>query len=197
MNADGTATVDVVAPACTGGELSLVSYKASGATWETAGIQTRFDIQSKVVTKATSFKVNVPSCYYQLDLITGTDAPATLSAGVPYFFNHDSLLSHYNGGTTGCVEPTTTATTPTSSPTLPTSVEATVATKTPPTTPPAVVAPATSSTQNAVVAASALPFTGSSAPIGSMIALAAELIVAGGALLMILSGRRRTAGSHR
>jgi hypothetical protein len=241
VNADGTASITVVPDGCSGAPLTLVAYSTHGPTFATAGDETREGFQTLTVTGATTFKVSVPSCYYQLDLVTGVgaDTPLTIPAGETYFSNHSELLSYYNGGV-ACVLPTTSSTTPpttttstpppvttttTAPPTTTTTTTAPPTTTTTTTAPPTSVlatettkstdgatTPTTSSTlvtsvqgesftksPDAAVAATAasLPFTGSSLPVGPTIALAIELIVAGGAVLMLVSGRRRSAGSHR
>jgi hypothetical protein len=213
----GVATVSVVPSQCEGADLTLAAYQTNGPDYTTAGVQTLAGAQTKAVSNGieTTFTLAVPTCYFQLDLIIGSDTPATLPAGVPYFNNSGTLLAHFNGGTSACVVATTTTTPPvTTTTTTPpvtttttpvtttTSVLGTSTTRPPDGTsstslPTSVGALTFTKSPDAAVAAQTLPFTGSSLPVGPAIALAIELIVAGGAVVMITSGRRRTRGSHR
>ncbi|HVV29307.1 MAG TPA: hypothetical protein VHC41_00360 [Mycobacteriales bacterium] len=237
LDGSGHVSVDLYSDACTDQQFSLVAYTTEGPDWATSGVQHLAAIDTQTVTGHAEFNVTVPSCYFQLDLIYGSDAPQVLQAGESYFADKGTLIASYNGGQGPCVVTSTTPPTstppttepPTSTPPTtepPTSVEpsTTVTTTPPPTTttttttsePPTSVLPTTwTTTPGAVVAATSsslptqvlaeqynqegqLPFTGPGAPVGTMIAIGVEALLAGVALLLICAGRRRRAGgSHR
>jgi len=166
VGASATVTVALAASGCDYQQVTLVAYTTQGADYEHAGVQTLGAKDTKYVTSApVQFSVTVPNCFFQIDLIYGSDTPATLAAHELYFTNHGTLIASYNGGTTQCgptTSPTTTTTTTTS--TTPTSSVTT--------SKPATVLPTTTTTTTATSSTSVLP-TGTTTTAGSTTSSAA------------------------
>ncbi len=86
--------------ACVDQEVSLVSYKAPAANGQPLTNQIINDSQTKLTTSGVvDFTVQVPNCYYQVDLVYGQ--PLDLSTGQTYSSQH-RLIDAANGGNQTC-----------------------------------------------------------------------------------------------
>lgn len=107
--ANGKATVGVsVAAGCTS-TVRLVSYTAPSGTFDaqTASQQVIF-AQTVLQPNATSLTVDVPSCFYQVDLIYGDAITQLGPAGSTNFYDaQNRLIATTTGGTTTCEAPPT------------------------------------------------------------------------------------------
>jgi hypothetical protein len=85
-------------------QLSLVSYKAPGPTWDASRASEQKYYASVTQTLhagSYTWTVDVPSCYYQVDFVYGTP----ITSGAPMYGNR--LIRSNNGGTTACTSSTT------------------------------------------------------------------------------------------
>jgi LPXTG-motif cell wall-anchored protein len=95
---------------CTGQELSLVSYTAPSDTFsrETASQQRIFQAKTGTFGDATGthtyvLSVNVPSCFFQIDFVTGKPiAQFGPAASNNFYSDQGRLLAGFNGGMTSC-----------------------------------------------------------------------------------------------
>ena len=109
-----------VAAGCKDIELTLVSYKAPGPTFDekTADQQVLFDHKTQLFSAGSwQLEVAVPDCYYQVDFVYGKHIEKLGPAGTNNFYSKQGrLIRAANGGTTAC---TTSQPPPTSTPTPP------------------------------------------------------------------------------
>jgi LPXTG-motif cell wall-anchored protein len=107
----GQATVSfTMGKGCTGQELSLVSYTAPSDTFsrETASQQRIFQAKTGTFGDATGahtyvLSVNVPSCFFQIDFVTGKPIAQFGPAESNNFYSDQGrLLAGVNGGTRSC-----------------------------------------------------------------------------------------------
>ena len=112
-----------VAAGCKDIELTLVSYKAPGPTFDeqTADQQVLFDHKTQLFSAGSwQLDVAVPDCYYQVDFVYGKHIEKLGPAGTNNFYSKQGrLIRAANGGTKGC---TTSQPPPTSTPTPPPTV---------------------------------------------------------------------------
>ena len=215
-------TIQLRETSCTSQVVSLVSYQTHGRDYVTAGAQTRFDLATGTANSGSkTLSVRVPHCFFQVDVIYGSDAPGALKDQELYFTRHGTLLASENAGTEGCsaapvstpvVSPTTVPTTVARSP-GPVGIDLQSDSKPPVAAPtesgiqvvgvPAATADAVESpTKSASVLAvslkraptgSALPFTGLA--ISAAVLLGLSLVASGVAMTVAI--RRHAAGLHR
>jgi len=107
LSVQGTiATGNVTVSTCTGLVVSLVSYKAPSATFSEQTASQQVVFASKTLTLdagAHQLQVNVPRCYYQVDLVVGTVIVHLGPAGSGNFYGAQGrLLDSINGGTRAC-----------------------------------------------------------------------------------------------
>jgi LPXTG-motif cell wall-anchored protein len=109
----GDATVELLnGPVCEAAPISLVSYTAPSKTFALPQYVMQFDTQSfqpvaasadkytKNLTKSVlTFHVEIPTCYYQVDLVTGSKIENPLTSNNLY---GDRKLKWYNGGEGVC-----------------------------------------------------------------------------------------------
>ncbi len=105
-----TVTVSfTVAAGCSNITVSFVGYKAPGPTWNanTADQQTVTNYQSGTFSAGGPYQLTVvvPSCFYQLDFVTGM--PITTLGPVDtnpnnFYHNQGNFIDGANGGTTAC-----------------------------------------------------------------------------------------------
>lgn len=108
--ANGSATVGVtVAQGCTGVQLSLVSYQAPSGTYseQTADQQVLYRSTTQTLSAGSyTLSVDVPSCYYQLDLVYGSPIQQLGPAGTDNFYGKQGrLISTMTGGSSVCTPP--------------------------------------------------------------------------------------------
>ena len=217
-HAAGTATVGLKDSAvCEEAGITLVSYEAQSDSWPTSRPQYLYDYQTQIVPRGETadYKIKVPDCYWQVDLVFGRPIETLVEDGTTYS-SEGRLISGKLGGVKPCVKPTHTGTptatpteTPTDSPTAtpthtktpkPTKTRTPRPTKTPTHTPTETVTPtetpthtptaSTPAPQPTTTQAAALPRTGGNAGI---VAGLGGLLLAGGATLAFVA-RRRTDG---
>jgi hypothetical protein len=108
----GVATVHFnVASGCSNVQLSLVSYTATGPTFNAGTVtqQVLYDSQTQSFSAGPgTLSIRVPNCYYQLDFVYGL--PITHFTPGNLYGSQHRLIAAKNGGTTSCS--TTTPTTP-------------------------------------------------------------------------------------
>jgi hypothetical protein len=109
--ANGSASVKFkIAAGCKDIELSLVSYKAPGPTFDeqTADQQTVFDYKTQTFSAGDyTLSVLVPDCYYQIDFVRGTVITKLGPAGTDNFYDKQGrLIDAASGGTAACVTTT-------------------------------------------------------------------------------------------
>ena len=119
-NGKAKVTFDIAA-GCTNIELTLVSYKAPGPTFDenTADKQTVFEYKTQLFSAGAghALEVAVPNCYYQVDFVYGKHIAKLGPAGSNNFYSKQGrLIDAKNGGTAACVEANPTPT-PTPTPT--------------------------------------------------------------------------------
>ena len=108
-----------IAAGCKDVELTLVSYKAPGPTFDerTADQQTVHDYKTQLFSAGSNYQleVAVPNCYYQIDFVYGKHIVKLGPAGSSNFYGKQGrLIRAGNGGTAACAQaqPTTPTTTP-------------------------------------------------------------------------------------
>ncbi len=95
-----------VAAGCSSATVSFVAYKAPGSTWDagTANQQTVMNYQNGAFSAGGPYHLTVvvPSCYFQLDFVTG--APITTFGSDPKYFYHGQgdFIDGANGGKDTC-----------------------------------------------------------------------------------------------
>lgn len=105
----GTATASITIAAGCSVDVSLVSYEAPSAsfTFESAGQQVLFGSQTVSGAGLHTLSVNVPNCFFQVDLVFGQPitnlGPADSNN---FYFRQGRLIAGVNGGTTACVHDT-------------------------------------------------------------------------------------------
>lgn len=113
----GQATVSFTMGAgCTGRQLSLVSYTAPSDTFsrDNASQQRIFQAETGTFGDQTGshtyvLQVNVPSCFFQIDFVSGSPITQLGPAGSNNFYSdQDRLLAGVNGGTMSCSSANTT-----------------------------------------------------------------------------------------
>ncbi|HEY9351396.1 MAG TPA: hypothetical protein VIP75_11945, partial [Acidothermales bacterium] len=85
--AKGTATVKLKDSAvCEVAGITLVSYEAQSNKWETSRPQYLYDSQTQMVPRGQSldYKINVPDCYWQVDLVFGRTIDPLVEGGTTY-----------------------------------------------------------------------------------------------------------------
>lgn len=208
--AKGTATVKLKDSAlCEAAGITLVSYEAQSNQWETSRPQYLYDHQTQIVPRGETadYKIKVPDCYWQVDLVFGRPIE-TLVDGGPTYSSEGRLIKGHLGGHKPCVKPTESPTatpTPTVEPThtatpTPTKTKTPRPTKTRPPKPthtptetvtptetPTTAAPTTAAPQPTKTQAGTLPKTGGDA---GVIAALGGLLLAGGATLAFVARRR-------
>lgn len=97
-----------VAPGCSDVTVSLASYETSSATFSLPQTLFKGSTNSFSTGGPYSLTVDVPSCYYQVDLVFG-DVIETLDSAHLYA---ESKLAFENGGTSSCAAPPPPATCP-------------------------------------------------------------------------------------
>ena len=221
-DAAASVTIHLRETSCSTQVVSLVSYQTHGPDYVTAGAQTRFDLTTGTANSGSkTLSVRVPSCFFQVDVIYGSDAPRTLKDQELYFTRHNTLLNSENGGAEDClaapvgtpVVSATTAPTTVAVPSGPVGIDLQSASKPPVAAPaqlpvqivdiPTATADASDSPrESASVEAvsltraptdSALPFTGLA--ISAAVVLGLSLVGAG--IAVTVSLRRRLTGLHR
>lgn len=98
---NGKATVSFTVEGCAR-ELSLVSYKAPGPTWDpSTGAQQQYfqSVTDTLGPGSYQWSVDIPNCYYQADFVYGTP----IMQGSPEY--SVNLIRSLNGGTTSCNAP--------------------------------------------------------------------------------------------
>jgi hypothetical protein len=135
--AKGTATVKLKDSAvCEAAGITLVSYEAQSNKWETSRPQYLHDGATVRLSKDKTIKleVDVPDCYWQVDLVIGFPIRELVVGGETYGANN-RLLKGLLGGSKPCVFPThspTVTPTATDTPTVtPTATDTPTETKTP------------------------------------------------------------------
>jgi len=105
LTAGGTASVTfTMSNGCTGKELTLVSYTAPSATYsaDTASQQEVFSVKTGTYTNGSfTLSVAVPSCFFQVDFVTGSVIEHLGPAGSSNFYG-SRLIAGANGGMTAC-----------------------------------------------------------------------------------------------
>ncbi|HEY3544124.1 MAG TPA: hypothetical protein VGK79_16425 [Gaiellaceae bacterium] len=106
-NTNGVASVSfTVAAGCDDMQVSLVSYSAPSGTFDeqTASQQVVFkSVTQSLSTGSFTLSVEVPSCYYQIDLVYGTPIEQLGPAGTTNLYGkQDRLISTSTGGNTAC-----------------------------------------------------------------------------------------------
>jgi hypothetical protein len=103
VETDASVTVSLASTDCDYQTLTLVSYSTEGPDYNSAGTQTLFDKDTRYVTsEPQTLAVDLPNCFYQIDLIYGSDTPTTLADQELYFTNHGTLVASFNAGTEEC-----------------------------------------------------------------------------------------------
>lgn len=213
--AAGTATVKLKADGkCEKAVVSLVSYEAQSATWETSRPQYLYDVETVLLKKGDHAKlhVKVPDCYWQVDLVLGHPIKELVEGG-PTYGAEQRLIKGLLGGTKPCVKPTHTGTptvtpthtetpthtaTPTHTPTktktpkptktkTPKPTHTGTPTPTPTETPTQTATPTTPAPAPTTTQAGTLPRTGANA---GVVAGLGGLLLAGGATLAFVARRR-------
>lgn len=98
---DHVRTEFTIAPNCEDVELSLVSYKAPGGTFdgETADEQTVYDYQTGFFSAGThSMEIDVPSCFFQVDFVKGPIIEHLGPAGTDNFYTPQGRLLDADNG---------------------------------------------------------------------------------------------------
>ncbi len=110
--AKGTATVKLKDSAvCEVAGITLVSYEAQSNKWETSRPQYLYDSQTQMVPRGQSldYKIKVPDCFWQVDLVFGRTIDPLVEGGTTYSAE-GRLIAGKLGGTKPCVKPTHTST---------------------------------------------------------------------------------------
>lgn len=217
--AKGTATVKLKDSAvCEAAGITLVSYEAQSNKWETSRPQYLHDHVTQIVPRGQTadYKVKVPDCYWQVDIVFGRPIDTLVEGGTTYSAE-GRLIAGHNGGTKPCVKPTHTSTptptveptdtptpthtaTPTHTPTKtktpkptktktprPTHTGTPTPTPTPTETPTQTATPTTPAPAPTTTQAGTLPRTGANA---GVVAGLGGLLLAGGATLAFVARRR-------
>ena len=209
--AKGTATVKLKDSAvCEVAGITLVSYEAQSKTWETSRPQYLYDFQTQMIPRGETrtYEIDVPNCYWQVDLVFGRPIESLVEGGTTYSAEGRLIKGHL-GGTKPCVKPTHTGTpthtptvtpthtgTPTHTPTdtgtpthtaTPTHTGTPTPTVTPTQTPTHTATPTTPAPAPTTTQAGTLPRTGANA---GVVAGLGGLLLAGGATLAFVARRR-------
>ncbi|MEA2639508.1 MAG: hypothetical protein QOF51_902, partial [Chloroflexota bacterium] len=112
---DTVKVVFTLASGCSSQQVSLVSYKAPGPTFDanTANQQTVYQQQTGSFSAGVNnyLQVTIPSCYFQIDFVRGAVITTLGPAGSTNFYSaQNRLIDANNGGTGSCVTPTATST---------------------------------------------------------------------------------------
>jgi hypothetical protein len=224
-DAAASVTIKLDETSCNSQIVSLVSYQTHGPDYVTAGAQTRFDLTTGTAgSSLKTLSVRVPNCFFQVDVIYGSDAPRTLKDQEIYFSRQGTLLASENAGTERCsaapvsnpVVSATTAPTAVARPSGPVGIDLQSESKAPVTAPtqlpvqigttpavPAVTAgTGVSPSESASVEAVSLTRapTGSALPFTGLAISAAVLLglsLVGAGTAVTVSLRRRLRGLHR
>lgn len=96
-----------IAAGCKDIQLSLISYKATSATWneETSHLQEIFGRDTGYFDAGDhTMEVPVPGCYFQVDFVYGAILETLGPKGTNNFYG-SRLIDHIEGGTTSCTPP--------------------------------------------------------------------------------------------
>ncbi|MFF4903096.1 LAETG motif-containing sortase-dependent surface protein [Streptomyces sp. NPDC001068] len=206
--------------------VSLASYGAQGATWQTSGKQVFQDFDTVTVAGHESDTLDItvprPGCFAQIDLYVGDTRHDGVSGDLPEGPDHpafgNGLIAAWHGGTQTCaatpstppastpaasVPPASTppASTPSDSSSAPTPLASVPPVSTPTYTPPSSTAAATTPAATATAAAISSESTGGSlAHTGSSdtvpLVAGAAVLLAAGGGVFVAARRRQAARKH-